>query len=71
LLTGISELRKESDFMDIENDPEAMPANGSRSHDDDDLMDDLLANNPEFQALVEKSKASPRKPFAASDAGAS
>ena len=32
---------------------------------DDTLMDELLAANPEFQALVTKSKASPRKPFAA------
>jgi hypothetical protein len=40
-------------------------------HEDDDLMDELLATNPEFQALVAKSKASPRKPFTAADAGAS
>jgi hypothetical protein len=32
--------------------------------DDDSLVDDLLAPNPRFQALVAKSKASPRKPFA-------
>jgi len=31
--------------------------------DDDDLADDLLTSNPEFRALVAKSKASPRKPF--------
>ncbi len=31
--------------------------------DDDSLMDELLESNPEFQALVTKSKASPRKPF--------
>ena len=30
---------------------------------DDSLMSDLLESNPEFQALVAKSKASPRKPF--------
>jgi len=29
----------------------------------DSLMDELLASNPRFQALVAKSKASPRKPF--------
>lgn len=29
----------------------------------DALTDELLASNPEFQALVAKSKASPRKPF--------
>jgi hypothetical protein len=34
-------------------------------HDDDNLIDELLASNPEFQALVAKSKASPRKPFVA------
>lgn len=33
--------------------------------EDDSLVDDLLASHPEFQALVAKSKASPRKPFAA------
>jgi hypothetical protein len=32
--------------------------------DDDSLIDDLLASNPRFQALVAKSKASPRKSFA-------
>ena len=31
--------------------------------EDDTLMDELLASNPKFQALVAKSKASPRKPF--------
>ena len=33
--------------------------------EDDALMDDLLASNREFQALVAKSKAGPRKPFCA------
>jgi hypothetical protein len=37
--------------------------------DDDSLIDELLASNPKFQALVAKSKASPRKPFAARDGG--
>ena len=32
--------------------------------EDERLVDELLASNPEFQALVAKSKASPRKPFA-------
>jgi hypothetical protein len=31
--------------------------------EDDSLMDELLASNPKFQALVAKSKASPRRPF--------
>jgi hypothetical protein len=31
--------------------------------EDDSLVDELLATNPEFQALVAQSKASPRKPF--------
>jgi hypothetical protein len=31
--------------------------------EDDALMDDLLASNLKFQALVAKSKSSPRKPF--------
>jgi hypothetical protein len=30
---------------------------------DDNLVSDLLANNPDFQELVEKSKASPRMDF--------
>jgi hypothetical protein len=32
-------------------------------NEDDSLMDELLATNPRFQALVAKSKAGPRKPF--------
>jgi hypothetical protein len=31
--------------------------------EDDSLIDELLETNPKFQALVAKSKASPRKPF--------
>jgi len=31
--------------------------------DDDDLVDRLLESNPSFRALVERSKASPRRPF--------
>jgi hypothetical protein len=31
--------------------------------DDDPLVEELLASNPAFQALVARSKASPRKPF--------
>ena len=37
--------------------------------EDDNLMDDLLASNPQFQALVTKSKASPRKPFSRGQQG--
>jgi hypothetical protein len=33
--------------------------------DDDSLVDELLQSNVAFQALVAKSKASPRKPFGA------
>lgn len=36
---------------------------------DDNLIDELLAADPKFQALVAKSKASPRKPFKAGGAG--
>jgi hypothetical protein len=35
--------------------------------EDDSLVDELLASNPKFQALVAKSKASPRKPFTVGD----
>ena len=37
--------------------------------EDDTLMDELLASNPKFQALVKKSKASSRKPFAVGQPG--
>jgi hypothetical protein len=37
--------------------------------EDDCLIDELVASNPKFQALVAKSKVSPRKPFAAGDQG--
>ncbi len=36
---------------------------------DDTLIDELLESNPEFQALVAQSKASPRKPFSVGDQG--
>jgi hypothetical protein len=32
-------------------------------NEDDCLMDQLIASNPSFQALVAKSKAGPRRPF--------
>lgn len=38
---------------------------GLEPQEDDDLMNRLLESNPKFQALVAKSKASPRKPFSA------
>lgn len=31
--------------------------------EEDSLVDDLLQSNPEFQALVSRSKAAARKPF--------
>ena len=37
--------------------------------EDDSLIDELLASNTSFQALVAKSKAGPRRPFAAGDRG--
>ena len=37
--------------------------------EDDSLIDELLASNPKFQALVAKSKRGPRKPFVAGDRG--
>ena len=33
------------------------------SNGDDSLIDELLASDPKFRAMVAKSKASPRKPF--------
>jgi hypothetical protein len=38
-------------------------------HVDDSLIDELLASDPKFQALLKKSKASPRKPFATEQQG--
>lgn len=38
---------------------------GLEPSDDDDLVDRLLESNSAFRALVEKSKAGPRKPFPA------
>jgi hypothetical protein len=35
------------------------------SNGDDSLIDELLATNPRFQALVAKSKDTPRTPFMA------
>jgi len=37
--------------------------------EEDILMDELLASNRKFQALVAKSKASPRKPFSLGQQG--
>jgi hypothetical protein len=37
--------------------------------DDDSLVDELLDSNPSFRALVERSKASPRRPFAPGEPG--
>jgi hypothetical protein len=39
------------------------------TQDDDDLINQLLESDPRFQALVAKSKASPRKPFSAPEQG--
>jgi hypothetical protein len=32
-------------------------------NEDDSLIDELIASNPKFQALLAKSKTGPRKPF--------
>ena len=37
--------------------------------EDDSLVSDLIDTNADFRALVEKSAASPRKPFGAKAAG--
>jgi len=37
--------------------------------EDDWLIDELLASDPRFAALVAKSKAGPRKPFSPKDPG--
>jgi hypothetical protein len=33
------------------------------THEDDSLIDELLASNPKFQAMVARSKEGPRQPF--------
>jgi hypothetical protein len=44
--------------------PEAAAAEtGQEPQQDDGPIDELVASNPKFQALVAKSKTSPRKPF--------
>ena len=35
--------------------------------EDDDLVNQLIENNPAFQAMLARSAASPRKPFAPED----
>jgi hypothetical protein len=51
---------------------ERLPGNQPpESQEDDTLTDELLASDPTFQALVAKSKASPRKPFAPGPPGPS
>lgn len=40
-------------------------------HEDDSLIDELLASDPKFQAIVKRSRASPRKPFVAGGLGPS
>jgi hypothetical protein len=40
---------------------------GLEPGDDDDLVDRLLESNPAFRALVERAKASPRRPFPVPD----
>ena len=37
--------------------------------EDDSLVDELMASNPKFQALVAKSKAGARKPFGGGNRG--
>jgi hypothetical protein len=37
--------------------------------EDDTLIEELLASNPKFQALVANSKAGPRKPFSPGEQG--
>ncbi len=39
------------------------------AQEDDPFMDELLASNPQFQALVAKSKAGRRKPFSVKQSG--
>jgi hypothetical protein len=50
-------------------DQRLLAIHGLEPPEGDDLMDKLLASNPKFQALVGKSKASPRKPLIVSIVG--
>jgi hypothetical protein len=49
--------------------PEAREAAAPDLQEDDNLVDELLAANPKFQALVAKSKVSAHKPFATGERG--
>ena len=60
----LSECADSGETVVIELPDQRLPAIHPLNPDDDDsLIDGLFASNPEFQALVAKSKGSPRKPL--------
>jgi hypothetical protein len=60
----LNECAQSGDTLVVEMPDQRLLAIRSLDPDEDDsLIDELLASNPKFQALVAKSKASTRKPF--------
>jgi hypothetical protein len=60
----LSECRDSGQLLVVElPDHRLVSIQGLEPGDDDDLIDRLLKSNPAIRALVEKSKASPRRPF--------
>ena len=66
----LSECAETGDTLIVEMpDQRLLAIQSLEAQEDDSLMDELLASDPKFQALVAKSKASPRKPFSVGDPG--
>ena len=64
----LSECAETGDTLIVEMpDQRLLAIQSLEAQEDDALMDELLASNPNFRALVTKSKASPRKPFSVGD----
>jgi len=65
LTKTLSECAETGDVAIVEMPDQSLLAIQSLEPDEDEnLLDELLATNPKFQALVEKSKSGTRKPFA-------
>lgn len=60
----LNECAESGDTVDVEMpDHRLLTIQSLDTQADDSLVDELLASNPKFQALVAKSKSGPRKPF--------
>ena len=66
----LSECAETGDTLIVEMpDQRLLAIQSLEAQEDDSLMEELLASDPKFQALVAKSKASPRKPFSVGGPG--